>query len=99
MASLGTALLSRSAQPPWPLWWASPQPLGWRALVISSLVLKGWSGSGVWAGQRTLCSPRGSGLWLMRARQGGSNLSQRAELAKAGRVSRERAGHPLPKKV
>ena len=34
-------------------------PEGWRRLVISSLVLKGWPGSGVWAGQRALCSQEG----------------------------------------
>lgn len=34
-------------------------PEGWRELVISSLVLKGWPGSGVWAGQRALCSQEG----------------------------------------
>lgn len=34
-------------------------PEGWRGLAISSLVLNGWPGSGVWAGQRALCSQEG----------------------------------------
>lgn len=43
--------------------------------------------------------PKGSGLWLLRARQGVRDLSKPPRLAKAGRVSQERAGHPLLKKV
>lgn len=34
-------------------------PKGWGQLVISSLVLKGWPGSGVWAGQRAPGSREG----------------------------------------
>lgn len=43
--------------------------------------------------------PKGSGLWLLKARQGVKDLSKPPRLAKAGRVSQERVDHPLPKKV